>query len=101
MAKEYYNLDGFIEEKDVEKFLSETHIVKDVSVDFRVQYGDMHPGGEIIPTGEYTTQPRIFRVAIPKETPDIKITYKNYDEYFVGVVFKEIIFKKLINLLTQ
>jgi hypothetical protein len=101
MAKGYYKLDGFIEEEDVEKFLSETHIIKDVSVKFKVQYADMHPGGEIIPTGKYTMESRTFRVAIPKETPDLEITEENYGDYYVGVVFKQTIFKRLINLLTQ
>jgi hypothetical protein len=101
MALSYYKLDGFIEEEDVEKFLSENYIIKDVSVDFKVQYADMHPGGEIIPTGRYTTEARIFRVAISKETPDLKITDKNYGDYLIGVIFKKNIFQKLINLLTQ
>lgn len=101
MAKGYYQLDGFIEEEEVDQFLSRTHTIKEVGIDFKVQYGEMHPGGEIIPTGEYTTETRKFRLAIPKDVPDLVITKENYGDYLVGVVFQEIIFKKLINLLTQ
>jgi hypothetical protein len=101
MAKGYYKLDGFIEEEEVEKFLSRTHTIKDVGIDFKIQYGEMHPGGEIIPTGKYGKETRIVRLAIPRDIPDLIITKENYGDYLVGVVFKQIIFGKLINLLTQ
>jgi hypothetical protein len=51
------------------------------------------------PTGEYTTEWRTFRVALLDANTEI--TNKNYGNYTVAVVFKEVIFQKLINLLIQ
>jgi hypothetical protein len=91
---------GFADNELVEEFLSRDFIVKDATFDVRVEYVDMHPGGEVMRTGNYTSRKETRRVAIPKETPDLEITEQNYGDYLIEGVFSQLAFKRLIAMLT-
>lgn len=96
----FLDLKDYVDDQIVENFLTrQGYIVKDVPVTFRVQYARSNGMG-LEPTGEWTTETRNYRLAIPEETPDIEITQENFGYYLAGATFQKIVFQKIILLAT-
>jgi len=101
MKQYYFKFDGFFDENQVKKVLEKDHIVKNITLKRKVQYGRSNGMGEVEPTGEYGFEDMTIEVAILKNTPDVVITEENYGDYQSSAVFHRMFIKKLFEIVTR
>jgi len=100
MKKQYFKLEGFIDADLVSKILLKDHIVKNATFKTKFQYAESNGMG-LEPTGEFGHEDTTREVAIPKSTPDLIITAKNYGDHLSDRVFDEIFMNKLFEIVTR